>query len=223
MEPLSLFPVTLWDIAAELVKRGVGALVEFGLRKTLNASLGCPRCGRKTDEEVVNHASSTFTCPHCGHSFEDQHVCATKTTVRRDNSVIAAQVQNFRWETDKRLIFSDLYVPIVDVVTANSRESDIKLEYTFSERGGKIFFKSPHYLRPKSHDATFSDVAPRFILRQGDFPPKGVEVAVNVSVEGTHGDLLHPGIDSILTYNYVAGLWLPAAAPWVRGLTLKRR
>ena len=195
-----LFGLTIADV----VKSAGTAAIEWGTRKFLDVIVGCPNCGRKfLRKKLPNHADNGFVCYACFSKILAQHTNATRHTVRRDNSIVAARTCNLSWSPRRSFLSSSVtgYHPVVDVQTSNSRDNDIVVKFTLLPRDRRRSIALERILCPDSHSATFRAITTPRAIDTSDLPKPTDGLILEIDAVNSHGEKLQNTVSRILSYD----------------------
>lgn len=153
----------------------------WGIGKLLDASVGC-RCGSSRHGGVDNIDYNKFRCSDCQRAL-NQYINATNHTVNRNGSVISAALSGMHWPAWRNnfKIYYDL-----DVI--NSKYEEVVVELELSEFRGYSFHKYEIIKKPTYEYTYWEDTWIR--IDGSNFPKEDCNVAVDLKVYNTWGDLL---------------------------------
>jgi hypothetical protein len=193
-----LFGLTLDDI----VKNAGASAIQWGTKKFLDTIVGCPKCENTfRRRNLPNRTDNMFVCRACGCSAKGQHTNATRNTVRRDNTIVAAQAVNLRWEPKLSLFRTKTlgYRPVLDIRTANSRDNDLLVNLRLMPRDRRRQWLSHDIvLSPSSNGAVFRSVTTRAPIAVSDLPKPAESLILEIDLRNVHGDKLQNTVSRLL-------------------------
>ena len=201
-----LFPIML-----EVGRRVIGASVEWGTKRMLNATIRCPNGCVAFVKTIPNRNAMTYRCNKCKMVFHDQYSIATNNTVRSDKSLVAAHGDNFTWEVE-RGFFGGVkgYIPKMDVQTINSKNHDMYVTYSIRERNNsrKLIIRKDVIVYSNNQSNNIRGVASS-LIPQSDIPSDIGQVVLEADIANSYGDVVHASARKVLVFSHEDGAWLP--------------
>ncbi len=166
--------IDLFSIALE------GA-ASWGIGRLLDAAVDC-RCGKSTYGGVDNIDYNQFKCPDCQRAL-NQYVNATDHTVNRNGSIVSAAISGMHWPS-----WRNNFKLYYDLDVINSKYEEVVVELELSKFRGHVFERFESIQKPRHEYSYWEDTWIR--IGGGSFPDESCNVAIDLKVYNTWGDLL---------------------------------
>lgn len=177
------FKASLENLAMiDLFSVVLSSAVSWGVRRLLDATVNCRRCGTAHYRDVENSNTNAFRCHRCNHRLAE-YVNATEHTTNRNGAVVGAQIYGTHWPSWRNSF--EMYYSL-DVV--NSAYQEVAVELLLSEFRGEVFHRYEFLRKPTADYTYWTDDWIRVPV--SNFPHAAGTVAVDLNVYNVWGDHL---------------------------------